>query len=273
MPVITEKNCTSSFLDAGQYQRNGILRYERVFGHSFVSTGGLETTKAFASLLNLKPGMKVLDIGSGTGGSAFFLAREYGVEVLGLDLSHNMLAIANEHKQEMEPEVQNRVTFRYLDALKASFPPGTFDVMYSRDAIMHIADKDALYGKVFEWLKPGGQILVTEYVHGRNHPNHTEEYVNYVITRGYQFLPLLQYGDLLKRVGFEQVKAIDKTDEFVSVLKEEMQRFRPTKASFVKEFSLNDYNELVNGWDVKVDRCTQGEQGWGLFLATKPCVQ
>ena len=40
-----KENCTQDFLNAGQYKRNGILRYERVFGHTFVSTGGLTTTK------------------------------------------------------------------------------------------------------------------------------------------------------------------------------------------------------------------------------------
>lgn len=98
--------------------------------------------------MKLKPGMKVLDIGSGTGGSAFYLARRFGVEVLGLDLSSNMLAIANEHKSTMEKDVQDLVTFRYLDATLAAFPSGTFDLVYSRDAIMHIAEKQPLYTKI-----------------------------------------------------------------------------------------------------------------------------
>lgn len=71
------------------------------------------------------------------------------VDVLGVDLSTNMLAIANEHKAQMEPEVQARVNFRKLDATSADFGPEKFDVMYSRDAIMHIADKTGLYSKVF----------------------------------------------------------------------------------------------------------------------------
>ena len=98
--------------------------------------------------MDLKPGMRVLDIGCGTGGSAFYMARNFGVEVLGIDLSDNMLAVANEHKFEMSNDIQNLVTFRFLDATQAIFPAGSFDVVYSRDAIMHIAEKAPLYAKV-----------------------------------------------------------------------------------------------------------------------------
>lgn len=41
----SNENCSLQFLDGGQYQKNGILRYERIFGETFVSTGGEATTK------------------------------------------------------------------------------------------------------------------------------------------------------------------------------------------------------------------------------------
>ena len=41
----SNESCSPEFLDAGQYQKNGILRYERIFGETFVSTGGEGTTK------------------------------------------------------------------------------------------------------------------------------------------------------------------------------------------------------------------------------------
>merc|ERR1712109_224966 len=77
-----KENCTQDFLNAGQYKRNGILRYERVFGHTFVSTGGLTTTKQIVDPIGLKPGMKVLDIGCGTGGSAFIWQEILDVKCL-----------------------------------------------------------------------------------------------------------------------------------------------------------------------------------------------
>lgn len=65
------------------------------------------------------------------------------------------------------------------------------------------------------------------------------------------------------------MRAIDKSAEFLSILKMEMDRFKPTKEQFLKEFTMKDYNDLVDGWDIKVVRTTRGDQGWGLFKAVK----
>ena len=61
------------FLDQQQYSRNGILRYEKIFGEDFVSTGGVTTTREFVAMLNLNEGDYVLDVGCGIGGSAFLM--------------------------------------------------------------------------------------------------------------------------------------------------------------------------------------------------------
>ena len=60
--------------------------------------------------MNLSPGQRVLDVGVGTGGSAFFMARQFGCHVTGVDLSKNMVDIAEERRRQLTPEV----TFRDL---------------------------------------------------------------------------------------------------------------------------------------------------------------
>jgi phosphoethanolamine N-methyltransferase len=79
------------FLDTQQYNRKGILVYECIFGKTYVSTGGQSTTTKFCQRLDLKPDQKILDIGCGIGGSAFYLARQYGAQLYGVDLSTNMI--------------------------------------------------------------------------------------------------------------------------------------------------------------------------------------
>ena len=125
-----------------------MLRYEKIFGNNFISTGGISTTKQFVQrYLNLKPGQTVLDVGCGIGGSAFHMAQNYGVNVLGIDLSENMLNIAKERLITERSKFPDnvKVSFELSDATKRNFPENSFDVIYSRDCILHIYDKLALF--------------------------------------------------------------------------------------------------------------------------------
>ena len=88
----------SKFDNNGQYSRTSILRYEKIFGEDYISTGGHATTEDLCARLgsSLRPGVRVLDVGSGIGGAAFHLARAYGAKVTGIDLAEEMVAIAEE---------------------------------------------------------------------------------------------------------------------------------------------------------------------------------
>lgn len=55
-----------------------------------------------------------------------------------------------------------------------------------------------------KWLKPGGKVLITDYCHG-DKENHSEEFVKYVMQRGYQLLSVGAYGQLLEKVKTETV--------------------------------------------------------------------
>ncbi|KAK5600432.1 hypothetical protein CRENBAI_021729 [Crenichthys baileyi] len=177
------------FLDNQQYTRRGILRYEKMFGAGYISTGGPSTTKEFVDLLNLKPGQKVLDVGCGIGGGDFYMSKMFGVEVLGLDLSDNMVDIAIERaKAEKLPSV----LFEVADATKRTFPEGSFDVIYSRDTILHIDDKLALFKRFHSWLKPGGQLLISDYCCGEK--PWTPAFEVYVKQRGYILYTPSEYG-------------------------------------------------------------------------------
>jgi phosphoethanolamine N-methyltransferase len=179
------------FLDKQQYSVNGILRYERVFGKDFVSTGGLKTTEEFVPLLKLKPGEKVIDVGAGIGGSAFYMAKAFDVEVLGIDLSANMISLAQEKTLEYD-HLCHKVQFEICDVTTREFSPETFDVVYTRDTLLHIADKPALFKKFLMWLKPGGRLMITDYCCGTD--PWTDEFTKYVHQRGYHLMDVQTYG-------------------------------------------------------------------------------
>src|SRR5262245_30634334 len=108
------------FDNNGQYSRTGILRYEKIFGEGYVSTGGQATTEDLCARLgsSLRPGVRVLDVGSGIGGAAFHLARAYGARVAGIDLAEEMVAIAQERASQLG--MSESVTFLLGDVLETS---------------------------------------------------------------------------------------------------------------------------------------------------------
>ncbi|KAH9763486.1 phosphomethylethanolamine N-methyltransferase [Citrus sinensis] len=253
------------FLDNVQYKLNGILRYERVFGVGFVSTGGIETTKEFVAKLDLKPGQKVLDVGCGIGGGDFYMADKFDVHVVGIDLSINMISFALERAIGLKCSVE----FEVADCTKKTYPENSFDVIYSRDTILHIQDKPALFKSFFKWLKPGGTVLISDYCKSFGTPS--VEFSEYIKQRGYDLHDVKSYGQMLKDAGFVDIIAEDRTEQvwFVQVLQRELDAIEKDKDAFIKDFSEEDYNDIVGGWKAKLIRTSAGEQRWGLFLAKK----
>ncbi|KAL3574992.1 hypothetical protein D5086_023093, partial [Populus alba] len=251
------------FLDNVQYKSNGILRYERVFGQGFVSTGGMETTKEFVEKLDLKPGQKVLDVGCGIGGGDFYMAENFEAEVVGIDLSINMISFALERAIGLKCSVE----FEVADCTTKTYPDNTFDVIYSRDTILHIQDKPALFRSFFKWLKPGGKVLISDYCKCAGTPS--PEFAEYIKQRGYDLHDVKAYGQMLRDAGFDEVIAEDRTDQFNQVLLRELNAIEKEKDEFILDFSEEDYNDIVGGWKAKLIRSSSGEQRWGLFIAKK----
>ncbi|XP_047330878.1 phosphomethylethanolamine N-methyltransferase-like [Impatiens glandulifera] len=251
------------FLDNVQYKCNGILRYERVFGEGFVSTGGIETTKEFVAKLDLRPGQKVLDVGCGIGGGDFYMAENFDVHVIGIDLSINMISLAIERAIGLKCAVE----FEVADCTKKTYPENTLEVIYSRDTILHIQDKPALFKSFYKWLKPGGKVLISDYCKCAGIPS--VEFADYIKQRGYDLHDVETYAQMLKDAGFQDVIAEDRTDQFLKVLQEELDKVENEKEAFIQDFSKEDYDEIVSGWKSKMARSSAGEQRWGLFIAVK----
>lgn len=251
------------FLDTVQYKAQGILRYERVFGPGYVSTGGLETTKEFVAKLDLKPGQKVLDVGCGIGGGDFYMAENFNVEVVGIDLSINMISIALERAVGLNCAVE----FEVADCTTITYPDNAFDVIYSRDTILHIQDKPALFRSFYKWLKPGGKVLISDYC--RSAGTASPEFAEYIKQRGYDLHDVQAYGQMLRDAGFDEVIAEDRTDQFSKVLERELNAVEKEKERFITDFSEEDYDAIVGGWKSKLVRVSSGEQRWGLFVAEK----
>jgi cyclopropane-fatty-acyl-phospholipid synthase len=116
----------------------------------------LDKKAHIAAKLDLKPGMRVLDIGCGWGGLALYLHRHYDVDVVGIALAPDQIAFANE--RAAEAGVADRVKFQVMDYRDAQ---GPFDRITNIGLIEHLGTPhySGFYAKCHELLAPEGIML------------------------------------------------------------------------------------------------------------------
>jgi len=116
----------------------------------------LDKKAHIAAKLNIKPGMKVLDIGCGWGGLALYLNRHYGCEVLGIALAPDQIEFSNLRAKELG--VDDKVKFELLDYRDVE---GQFDRITSVGLIEHLGTPHhaGFFAKTFELLKPDGVMF------------------------------------------------------------------------------------------------------------------
>ncbi len=249
---------SSNYDNNGQYSRHSILRYEQIFGHGFVSSGGMKLTKSFCDRLTFSNNTRVLDIGSGLGGAAFYMAEKYGASVVGLDLSEVMIEIANERAKGI-----SNVEFHLADVLTMDFEENSFDLIWSRDALLHIPQKAELFALLAKWLAPGGQIMISDYARSANKVS--SDFQDYVDQSGYDLLDVETYGALLTEAGFQHVKNEDWSQQFMEVLRAEQNTLRHDREQFLQHFSHEDLDYLVERWERKIQFCLNGDMHTGLW--------
>jgi ubiquinone/menaquinone biosynthesis C-methylase UbiE len=125
---------------------------------------GLEATEELADLLTVAQGDHILDIGSGIGGPARYLAQRFGARVTGIDLTAEFCDVARRLTQVLG--LEDRVDFRQGDALAMPFGDASFAGAYSMNVSMNIADKAGLYREIHRVLRPGGWLVLSELAQG-----------------------------------------------------------------------------------------------------------
>ena len=109
--------------------------------------------RTFVELLGDVQGKRMLDLGCGGGHLAFYLAEAGAAEVIGIDLSAQMLDIAR--TQHAHP----RISYRQMSMEQADFPSASFDLVVSSLALHYVNDYAGLVGRIAQWLVPGGALV------------------------------------------------------------------------------------------------------------------
>ncbi len=157
------------------------------------------------ALAQLSPGETVLDLGSGGGIDVLLSARRVGLtcKAYGLDMTDEMLALANENKRKAGAE---NVEFLKGEIESIPLPDNTVDVIISNCVINLSADKDRVLREAFRVLKPGGRFAVSDVVtRGEMTPEVRQNVLAWVgCIAG--ALEENEYRSKLSAAGFEQIE-------------------------------------------------------------------
>jgi len=131
-------------------------------------SGGKRATVRLARLAGISPGMRVLDVGGGLGGPARTLAAEFGCHVTVIDLTESYVRAAAMLTERLR--LHDRVSHRVGDALDLPFDDDAFDVVWTQNSGMNIADKGRLYGGLRRMVRAGGLLAFQEPMAGPVQP-------------------------------------------------------------------------------------------------------
>ena len=125
---------------------------------------GIDATEDLAQDLEVSPTNHILDVGSGIGGPARYLARRFGCRVSGIDLTAEFCNVARHLTAQLG--LTERIAFEQGDALAMPFADAAFDGAYTMNVSMNIADKRAFFAEIHRVLKPSAWFRLSEIAQG-----------------------------------------------------------------------------------------------------------
>lgn len=131
-----------------------------ISGIETLHPGGFSLTKRTAELADLKDGVMLLDVSSGRGTQSIYYAKEFGAQVIGIDLSEDMVKTATRNARR--ENIGNKVRFEIGDSQNLPFGDNRFDVVINECAVGIPDDSQKVLNEMVRVAKPGGKILIHE---------------------------------------------------------------------------------------------------------------
>lgn len=121
-------------------------------------TGGIEATAALLDQLRIEPGMLVVDLGCGLGGTARHILHRYGARVMGVDLTEEYVETGRALNELLH--LEEGIDLQQGSVLDLPFENDSADLVTMFHVGMNVADKDALFAEAARVLKPGGRFAL-----------------------------------------------------------------------------------------------------------------
>ncbi len=238
IPLYTHLDRINSGLAALGIGDGDPIRPEQLFALDQWHYHGTDAIRAAAQRLGLGPASRVLEIGSGIGGPARYLAHTTGCHVTALELQPKVHALAAELTQRCA--LAGSVLHVCGDALLWPMEDAGFDAVVSWLAVLHIPERRRLYARLARALRPGGSCYVEDLCmrapFSAAELRDLREVVFGVSVTGIQ----AQVDDLVA-AGFVDVVAVDESDDWAPYTAARLAVWQANRAAYVRAHGEGAY--------------------------------
>jgi 27-O-demethylrifamycin SV methyltransferase len=219
---------------------------------------------------------RVLDVGCGIGGPAFYIHERYGCAIDGISTSERGIQLASAASEE---KGYDNVRFKVADGVSNGFPDQTFDVVWIMEATHLITDKKGLFRECFRVLKEGGTLVLCDIIQLKIIPlhkglwqfvTHGKEYYHLMKTFGpAQVISLGTYCDRLIEAGFGEVTTIDISRYTIHTMRWWKDNALQYGGGNVTVPEKEYADRFTRGCEILEDFFTTGPYGYGMVRATR----
>jgi ubiquinone/menaquinone biosynthesis C-methylase UbiE len=252
------------------YHGRAVAMLEALWGEGFLSPGGSAEVARLIADADLR-GASVLDIGCGAGGVDIALVRAHQAGyVTGIDVEDTVLDSAR--ALIAREGLAARIGLAKVAPGPLPLPPATFDVVVSKDSIVHIADKHALMREVSRVLKPGGRFIASDWLishDGEPSPQMTA----YIAAEGLNFgmASPARYEDAMRSAGFKNVSTTSRNAWYRATAQQELERLRgPVGAAAARSVGQHFVDQNIAIWLRMIPVLESGEHCPTHLRALKP---
>lgn len=180
---------------------------------SLTHSESLERSNALlADIAEVRDTDHVLDAGCGLGGSSCWLARERGASATGVALGSSQMSKAA--RLAREKGLEGKVRFLCADFIRTPFPDASFDVVWAQESLCHAPDKPSFYREASRLLRPGGRIVIAEFMRTPREASTEDELVLGEWLSGWAIPSIAtaaEHADAAVAAGFSRVSVRDVT--------------------------------------------------------------
>jgi len=234
---------------------------------------GVEANDHVIDILGLDKSVHVLDIGSGIGGPARYIAAKSGCTITGVELQED-ICVAGQELTARVPGLADRVSFKVGDIISMSkegkIAAESFDHVMSLLVFLHIPDRTSLLKACYDAMKPGGTFIIEDFAAkpGKAFTEQEKSWLLDVVSAPNVSTPET-YAKDLEAAGFVDIELVDLSGIWQKWTKARHVLYRESEEETVKTQGKDVFESRVKFYEV-IDKLFAGNLGGLRITGRKP---